>query len=115
MGYLITGKIGINQLSGPLGLVNNIGQSVEETSDLGVNALFSILITWSIILCANLGIMNLLPLPALDGGRLVFIIIEALRGKSINREKESLIHFIRFIMLMILMVFVLFNDLKAII
>lgn len=72
VGYLVTGKIGMNQISGPVCLVNNIGQSVEETSGLGAKALISILISWSIILSADLGIMNLFPLPALDGGRLVY-------------------------------------------
>lgn len=112
LGYLVTGKIGLNQLSGPVGLVNNIGQSIDETSSLGAKAILSTLLTWSIILSSNLGVMNLLPLPALDGGRLVFIIIEAIRGKAINKDKESLIHYIGFIMLMILMAFVLLNDLK---
>jgi regulator of sigma E protease len=114
LSYLISGKIGMNQMSGPVGLVNNIGQSVDKTSALGTKALLSTLITWSIIISANLGIMNLLPLPALDGGRLVFIIIEALRGKPINREKEAYIHLIGFAMLMMLMIYVFVNDIKSI-
>jgi len=58
--------------------------------------------------------MNLLPLPALDGGRLVFLVIEAVRGKPISREKEGVVHFIGFALLMILMVVVLFNDVRKI-
>ena len=63
-------------------------------------------------LSANLGVMNLLPIPALDGGRLVFLIIEAIRGKEVNRNVEGMIHFAGFVLLMLLMVFVLFNDIK---
>ena len=115
LGYLFSGKVGMDQMSGPVGIVNNIGKNIDETSAYGPKALISTLITWSILLSSNLGIMNLLPLPALDGGRLVFIIIEALRGKSINREKEAYIHFIGFILLMILMIFVFINDIRSMI
>jgi regulator of sigma E protease len=114
LGYLIRGKVGVDQMSGPVGIVNNIGKNVDETSAYGAKALISTLITWSILLSSNLGIMNLLPLPALDGGRLVFILIEALRGKPINREKEGYIHLIGFMLLMLLMIFVFINDIKAI-
>ena len=63
----------------------------------------------------NLGVVNLLPLPALDGGRLVFILIEIIRGKPIAREKEGMVHAIGILLLMALMVFVLFNDVLRII
>ena len=61
-------------------------------------------------LSANLGVMNLLPLPALDGGRLVFLILELIRGKRINPEKEGMVHFIGLMALMALMVVILFSD-----
>ena len=54
--------------------------------------------------------MNLLPIPALDGGRLVFLFLEAIRGKPISREKEGMVHFVGFVILMIIMVLVMFND-----
>ena len=60
----------------------------------------------------NLGIFNLLPLPALDGGRLVFLILEAVRGKPVPPEKEGMVHLIGFMALIALMVFVLFNDIS---
>ena len=63
-----------------------------------------------LILSANLGIMNLLPIPALDGGRLVFILIEAVRGKPVDPEKEGMIHMAGMAVLMTLMVLILFND-----
>ena len=70
------------------------------------------LLNLAVLLSANLGVMNLLPLPALDGGRLVFLIIEAVRGKAIDREKEGMVHFVGLMLLMILMVVVMFNDIQ---
>ena len=58
--------------------------------------------------------MNLLPLPALDGGRLLFLIIEAIRRKKIDPEKEGMVHFVGLVALMALMVFVMFNDIRNI-
>ena len=66
------------------------------------------------MLTANLGIMNLLPLPALDGGRLVFLIIEAVRKKRVDPDKEGMVHFIGLMLLMLLMVVVMFNDIRKI-
>ena len=67
---------------------------------------------WIILLSANLGVMNLLPLPALDGGRLVFLIVEAIRGKKIDPDKEGFVHFIGIVLLLLLMVVVMFNDIR---
>ena len=64
----------------------------------------------ALLLSVNLGVMNLLPLPALDGGRLVFLLIEAVRGKPIPPDKEGMVHFAGFVALMVLMVFVMYND-----
>ena len=68
------------------------------------------MINISLLLSVNLGIMNLLPLPALDGGRLVFLLVEALRGKPIPPEKEGMVHLAGMMALMLLMVLVFFND-----
>ena len=65
------------------------------------------------LISANLGVMNLLPIPALDGGRLVFLIIDALRGKPVKREHEGIVNFIGMILLVILMIVVLFKDIMA--
>ena len=70
------------------------------------------LINFCILLSANLGVMNLLPIPALDGGRLVFLFIEAVRGKPIDKEKEGMVHMAGMMLLMALMVLVLFNDVR---
>ena len=66
------------------------------------------------MLSANLGVMNLLPLPALDGGRLVFIILEMIRKKKVPPEKEGMVHFAGLVLLMALMVIVMANDIKNI-
>ncbi len=111
--YLVTGKISVREIAGPVGIVNYVGDIVEHTkSDIRETILG--LISFSILISANLGVMNLLPLPALDGGRLVFILIEAIFKKPVPKEKEALVHMVGMVLLMMLMVFVLFNDLRNI-
>ena len=107
---LVTGKAGVDDLSGPVGIVNMVGQVVEESKSDGVLYVFLNLLNFSILLSVNLGVLNLLPLPALDGGRIVFILIEIIRGKPVSREKEGMVHTIGILLLLALMVFVMFND-----
>ena len=73
------------------------------------------MLNMAVLLSANLGVMNLLPLPALDGGRLVFLVLEAIRRKPINRQVEGTIHFAGLMLLMVLMVFVMYNDIVKLI
>ncbi|MTT32245.1 RIP metalloprotease RseP [Terrilactibacillus sp. BCM23-1] len=103
---LVTGAVGLDQLSGPVGIYNVTGQFVSQG--------FLIVLNWAAFLSINLGIINLLPLPALDGGRLLFIIVEALRGKPIDPQRESIVHFIGFALLMLLMVVVTWNDIQKV-
>ncbi len=114
LGQLIQGNVSKDDIAGPVGIVNIIGDSYENTKDEGVFMTILQMMYISILLSANLGVMNLLPIPALDGGRLVFLIIEAIRGKPIPAEKEGIVHVIGFIALMLLMVFVVFNDIMRI-
>lgn len=108
---LTSGRIKANEaVAGPVRMVTIIGDVVEESREYGIADLLLNLANMSMVLSASLGIMNLLPIPALDGGRLVFLIIEALRGKPLNREKEGMIHMAGMVVLMMLMVLVLFND-----
>ena len=100
----ITGKYGVEAVSGPVGIVGE----VKETAKYG----FSSLIFMMMIITINLGIVNLLPLPALDGGRLFFLLIEAVRRKPVNPKYEGFVHFIGFALLMTLMVFITFNDIS---
>ncbi|MGG4038056.1 RIP metalloprotease RseP [Heyndrickxia ginsengihumi] len=104
LGHIITGGFSIDMLSGPAGIY----KSTETVAKSGILNLFK----WAGLLSINIGIMNLLPLPALDGGRLLFFGIEALRGKPIDRQKESVVHFIGFALLMLLMIIVTWNDIQ---
>ena len=112
---LFTGKAGVQDLSGPVGIVNMVGQVVEASRPDGVLYVFLNLLNFGILLSVNLGVLNLLPLPALDGGRLVFILIEIVRRKPVPREKEAMVHTIGIFLLLALMVFVMFNDITKLI
>lgn len=101
---LVSGEFSIDMLSGPVGIYEYTGE-VAQTG-------FYNLLYWGGILSINLGIVNLLPLPALDGGRLLFFAVEAVRGKPIDRHKEGMVHFIGFAFLMVLMLVVTWNDIK---
>lgn len=120
IGMLFNGSVSVNDLSGPVGIVDMVDEVVEESTseevDTKTNVLSVLLniINFSIMLSANLGVMNLLPIPALDGGRLVFLIVEAVRGKPVDREKEGMVHFVGLVLLMVLMVYVMFNDFRRI-
>lgn len=112
---LVTGKVGANEISGPVGIVGMVGDLVDESKSFGWSTVVITLMYFSILLSANLGVMNLLPIPALDGGRLLFMIIEVIRRKPIAPEKEGLVTMIGFVLLMALMVFVMFNDISKLI
>lgn len=109
---LVTGDVGVNQLSGPVGIVNVVDETYQQSKSYGVMVVIMQMLNIGILLSANLGVMNLLPLPALDGGRLVFMIVEAIRGKRVPPEKEGWVHGIGMILLLALMAFVMFNDVK---
>lgn len=110
---LFTGKIGMESMSGPVGVVNVIGDAYEESKSEGTLITWLTMINMMILISANLGVVNLFPLPALDGGRLVFLIIEGLRGKPVNREAEGMVHFAGLLLLMALLVFVTFSDVRG--
>jgi len=115
LGMLVKGRVGLNDMSGPVGIVNAIGETYEANRADGWYYVTLSMIMMSILLSVNLGVMNLLPIPALDGGRLVFLIIEAIRGKAVPQEKEGMVHFLGFVFLMGLMVLIMFNDIRNII
>lgn len=103
---LVTGGFNLDQLAGPVGIYHATGQVVAQG--------LMIVLNWTAFLSVNLAVINLLPLPALDGGRLMFLIVEALRGKPVEPQKEALVHFIGFALLMILMILVTWNDIQNI-
>lgn len=109
---LVTGKVSLNELSGPVGIVKTIGDTYDASKQDGIFYIFLSMLNFSILLSANLGVMNLLPLPALDGGRLIFLILEAVRKKRVDPEKEGMVHFVGIMILMGLMVLVMFNDIR---
>lgn len=102
LGDMISGNQLEGEVIGPVGIVGIIG----EAANTGIMSLLFIAAYLSI----NLGIINLLPFPALDGGRLIFIILEIVRGKPVPAEKEGFVHFIGFVILMGLMMLILFKD-----
>ena len=111
---LFTRQVEVDEaVAGPVRIVAMIGENVEESREIGVSVMLLTLCYWCLILSASLGIMNLLPLPALDGGRLVFLLLEAVRGKGIDQEKEGMVHMAGLLLLMVLMIFVLFNDIRS--
>lgn len=111
---LVTGKVSINNLTGPVGIVDVVEDTYQESRSYGNFVVLVELLNIAIMLSANLGVMNLLPLPALDGGRLVFLFLEAVRRKRVPPEKEGYVHMIGIVVLMALMVFVMFNDIRRV-
>ena len=107
---LVTGQLGIKDMSGPVGIVSAVDSVYQASAPSGIAAVILNMLNFGVLVTANLGIMNLLPIPALDGGRLVFLIIEAVRRKRVPPEKEGMVHFAGFAALMVLMVVVMFND-----
>ncbi len=101
---LVSGKVSTDQLTGPIGLPKVVGQAV-------VSAGYSALLGLFVLLSINIGLMNLLPIPALDGGRLIFVFLEFLKIK-VNKKIEEKLHMVGMIFLLILMVFIVFNDVK---
>lgn len=102
IGYLFTGKLGLSSLSGPVGIFSVVGESASA----GIINLIYLMGFISL----NVGFMNLLPIPALDGGRILFLIIEKFKGKPVDTKVENIIHSVGFIILMSLMVVVTLND-----
>ena len=107
---LVSGQVGIKDMSGPVGIVSVVDSVYQAAAPEGLLMVVLNLMNFAVFISANLGIMNLLPIPALDGGRLVFLIVEAVRRKRVPPEKEGMVHFAGFALLMALMVVVMYND-----
>lgn len=108
LGDIISGEFGISQLSGPIGVTETISDAVQTTNYKGLLLILA-------IITVNLGVFNLLPLPALDGGRIFFMVIELFRGKPINQKVEGIIHTVGMGLLILLMVVVAYNDIVRLI
>ncbi len=111
LGMLFTGKLTVNDFTGPVGIVDIIDDVYEQSESSGVLAIFLNLANLSILLSASLGVMNLLPIPGLDGGRLLFLIYEAIVGKPI--KKEEYIHLAGLLLLMLFAAYIMFKDIVS--
>ncbi|MFZ7132094.1 MAG: RIP metalloprotease RseP [Eubacteriales bacterium] len=102
LGQLISGNASTNDLMGPIGVVSVVGETVQYG--------FTALLNLAAVISINLAIFNLLPIPALDGSRIVFVIVEWIKGSPVKPEKEGMIHFVGFAILLIFAVFIAYND-----
>ena len=109
---LFNGTVGKDDVAGPVGIATVVGETYEASKSYGWLSVLMNMMYIAVLLSVNLGILNLLPLPALDGGRLVFMFIEVVRGKPVPPEKEGIVHFAGMVVFLILAVFVFFNDLS---
>ncbi len=107
---LITSKIAITEMSGPIGITSAVGEVYRETVAVSKWAVILSMLNLTALLSANLGVINLFPLPAIDGGRIVIALIEFITRKTVPKNIEAIIHFIGFVLLMALAVYIAFND-----
>ncbi len=113
LGMLLRGQVKSENISGPVGIaVNVVGETYEQTKEYGFGTVLVNMLNITLMLTVNLGILNLLPIPALDGGRILFVLIEILMGKPVPRDKEALVHMIGTVFFLVLIVLIFFNDLK---
>ncbi len=112
---LVTGQVGLKDMSGPVGIVKVIGDTYETSVVDGFYYVVLNMMSFMILLSANLGVMNLLPLPALDGGRICMFIYEGIRGKRLDPDVEGKINLVGFALLMVLMVVVMVSDISQIV
>ena len=112
--WLVTGRVGIDQMMGFVGIVTVIGDVVEVSGGVGTTMIFT-LMSFLALISVNLALFNLIPFPALDGNKLLLILIEAIRGKKIPPEKEATISFVGLALLILLMAVTLFNDIGRLI
>ena len=99
---LVTGRYGLEQMSGPVGVTAVVSEAAKSS--------FTDYLYLVVVITINLGIFNLLPLPALDGGRLIFQIVELIRRRPVKPEFEGYVHFVGIVLLMLLMVVITFKD-----
>ena len=109
---MVTGQVSREDVGGPVRIVSMIGDTYEQSAAISGFAVFINMLNMVIFLSANLGVMNLLPIPALDGGRLLLMLVEVVTRKRVPEKVEGYIHMAGFAVLMALMVLILFNDIS---
>ncbi|MCH3986683.1 MAG: RIP metalloprotease RseP [Lachnospiraceae bacterium] len=110
IGMMFTGQVTVNDLSGPVGIVQTVNQVVNASRPDGVFYVIMNLLYFTEAISANLGVMNLLPLPGLDGGKILILIIEAVRRKPMKKEHEGMVQMVGMVFLFALSIYVLFHD-----
>jgi regulator of sigma E protease len=110
VGMLFTGRIKKDDVAGPVGMAQVIGTTIQETKAYGIGTVLINLVNIALLLSVNLAIMNLLPFPALDGGRLMFLFAELILRRKVPKKFEAVVTLVGFGALMVLMVLVLVND-----
>lgn len=110
LGGLLTGKFGLKDMSGPIGIASAVTTVASESLSSGFMSAVNSIIYVMMIITVNLGLFNMLPFPALDGGRFVFLIIEVIRGKSVPRKVEAIVNGIGMGLLILLMILITAND-----
>ncbi|MBE7035111.1 MAG: site-2 protease family protein [Ruminococcaceae bacterium] len=106
---LLRGRVAFQNLSGPIGIVSEIGTAVKETAETGLAGFLS-LVQLTVLLTINLGVFNLLPIPALDGGRIFFVLVEMIRRKPLPPEKEGIVHMVGLVLLLLVSLVVAYMD-----
>ncbi len=114
LGMLLRGQVSADDVSGPVRIVKTISDTVEESREDGMLYVWLNVLQIAILLSANLGVMNLLPLPALDGGRLLFLVVEAVTRRKPDRRFEQAVNYAGFMVLMGLALLLVFHDLQTI-
>ncbi len=113
LGWLITKTVPISELSGPVGITSLISDVVQLSPSLKDKVLN--LLSFTAMISINLGLVNLIPFPALDGSKLLLLLVEKIRRKPLNPEKEAMITMVGFVLLIALMIYVTFNDILRLI
>ncbi len=111
--WLFTGKAKVSDMMGPIGMVSTITTTVKQAPDVGQMLAYLMYITG--LLSVAVGATNMIPFPALDGGRLLLIAIEAVRGKPLSQEKESYISIVGFVLIILLGIYIAYNDILKIV
>lgn len=120
LGDMVKGKYSIKDMSGPVGIVDSIDSVIDsetdkETGKIDWESLMDTILSLSAFITINVGIFNILPLPALDGGRLIFLIIEGIRGKPVKPEHEGMVHTVGLLALFALMIIITVSDIIKIV
>ena len=112
---LFTGSVSVSELSGPIGVTTAVGSVYQQAAKVSLWAIVLSMLNMVALLSVNLGIINLFPLPALDGGRIIIYIVELFVGRELPKSVEAMIHAVGFILIMGLGVIIAFNDILKLI